>query len=193
MQAHITLTDVRVPADNRLAGARTFKDTTSVLSATRYGVAWQALGHAVAAYELAHAHALERVQFGKPIGNYQLVQNPLARMPAEVTSMQLLCLRLSQLAAEGKLTDAMASLAKMNNAHKARQLIADARDILGGDGILLENHIARHFADIESLYTYEGTDAIQALIVGREVTGVAAFAPRPSPSPNSQGERTTPS
>ena len=97
---------------------------------------------------------------------------------ALITSMQLLCLRLSQLAAAGKMTEGMASLAKMNNAAKARKVVADARDILGGNGILLENHVARHHADMEAVYTYEGTDAIQSLIVGREITGESAFTSR---------------
>lgn len=177
-QADIRLQGVRVPAANRLEGSRTFKDTARVLTATRSSVAWAALGHAQAAYEIALAYATERQQFGRPLAAFQLVQHTLARMLAEVTTMQLLCLRLAQLAQAGCLTDGMASLAKMNNARKARQVIADARDILGGNGILLERHVARHQADIESVYTYEGTDAIQSLIVGREITGHSAFAPR---------------
>ncbi len=98
-------------------------------------------------------------------------------MLAEITNMQLLCLRLSQLLAGGKMTPGMASLAKMNNARKARQICADARDILGGNGILLDYHVARHHADVEAVYTYEGTDNIQSLILGREITGVQAFTP----------------
>jgi len=146
-----------------------------VLTATRYGVAWEAVGHALSAYEAALAYVKEREQFGAPLASYQLVQSKLARMLAEVTTMQLLCLRLSQLAEAGQMTAGMASLAKMNNAAKARQVVADARDILGGNGILLENHVARHQADMEAVYTYEGTDAIQSLIVGREITGESAF------------------
>jgi len=97
-------------------------------------------------------------------------------MLAEITSMQLLCLRLGQLGEEDRVTAGMASLAKMNNAAKARAIVADARDILGGNGILLEHHVARHHADIEAIYSFEGTDSIQALIVGREITGLSAFA-----------------
>lgn len=175
-QAQIKLDGVRVPAANRLAGANSFKDTARVLTATRYGVAWEAIGHAVAAYEYALAYAQERVQFGKPLVAFQLVQQKLAWMLAEITSMQFLCFRLSQLLAAGKMTPGMASLAKLNNAAKARKIVADARDILGGNGILLEHHVARHQADVEAVYTYEGTDHIQTLIVGREITGVAAFA-----------------
>jgi glutaryl-CoA dehydrogenase len=160
-QAQITLDGVRVPAGNRLAHSRGFADTARVLTATRSGVAWEAAGHALAAYEAALAYVREREQFGTPLAG-----------------MQLLCLRLAQLTEDGRMTAGMASLAKMNNAAKARQVVADARDILGGNGILLENHVARHHADMEAVYTYEGTDAIQSLIVGREITGESAFTSR---------------
>jgi len=177
-QTDITLTGVRVPAENRLALSHSFKDTSSVLTATRSGVAWEAIGHAIAAYEIALTYAQERKQFGKALVNFQIIQNKLASMLANVTSMQLLCLRLSQLQAEGKMTGSMASLAKMNNARLAREVVADAREMLGGNGILLEYHIARHHADIEAVFTYEGTDTIQSLIVGRDITGVQAFSAR---------------
>ncbi|HEV2456744.1 MAG TPA: acyl-CoA dehydrogenase family protein [Ktedonobacterales bacterium] len=175
-QTDIALRGVRVPAGNRLTGARSFKDTARVLTATRSGVAWEAVGHAVAAYEIALNYVCERKQFGRPLASFQLIQNKLAAMLANVTTMQLLCLRLAQLQAEGKMTEGMASLAKMNNARLAREVVAEAREMLGGNGILLEYHVARHFADIEAVFTYEGTDTIQSLIVGREVTGMAAFA-----------------
>ena len=177
-QTDITLTDVHVPVENRLALSRSFKDTALVLTATRSAVAWEAVGHAVAAYEIALTYARERIQFSKPLASFQIIQNKLAAMLANVTTMQLLCLRLSQLEAEGKMTAAMASLAKMNNARLAREVVADAREMLGGNGILLEYHIARHHADIEAVFTYEGTDTIQSLIVGRELTGMQAFAHR---------------
>ena len=177
-QTDITLTDVRVPVENRLAFSRSFKDTALVLTATRSGVAWEAVGHAIAAYEIALTYARERIQFGQPLTSFQLIQNKLANMLANVTTMQLLCLRLSQLQAQGKMTGPMASLAKMNNARLAREVIADAREMLGGNGILLEYHIARHHADIEAVFTYEGTDTVQSLIVGREITGRQAFSPR---------------
>ncbi len=175
-QAEITLDGVRVPAENRLPGCTRFSDVSRVLDRTRYTVAWRAMGMAQAAYEFALAHALRREQFGQPIAGYQLVQDKLVRMLAEVTSMQLLCLRLSQLADSGQMTAAMASLAKMNNGAKARAIMADARDILGGDGILVEHHIARYHSDIEAIYTFEGTDSIQKLIVGREITGLSAIS-----------------
>jgi len=177
-QTDITLNDVHVPVGNRLALSRSFKDTALVLTATRSGVAWEAVGHAVAAYEIALTYAKERIQFSKPLASFQIIQNKLAAMLANVTTMQLLCLRLSQLEAEGKMTAAMASLAKMNNARLAREVVADAREMLGGNGILLEYHIARHHADIEAVFTYEGTDTIQSLIVGRELTGMQAFSHR---------------
>nr|WP_204261343.1 acyl-CoA dehydrogenase family protein [Blastococcus saxobsidens] len=177
-QAEITLTDVRVPAENRLANCHSFKDVSQVLDRTRYTVAWRALGLATASYELALAHALEREQFGQPIAGFQLVQDKLARMLAEITSMQLMCWRLSKLADEGRMTAAMASLAKMNHAAKARAIVADARDILGGDGILIDHHVARHFADMEAVFTFEGTDSVQALIVGRAITGLSAISGR---------------
>ncbi|MGY1747520.1 acyl-CoA dehydrogenase family protein [Blastococcus sp. SYSU D00695] len=177
-QAELTLTGVRVPAENRLAGCRSFKDVSQVLDRTRYTVAWRALGLATASYELALAHALQREQFGQPIAGYQLVQDKLARMLAEITAMQLMCWRLSKLADADRMTPAMASLAKMNHAAKARAIVADARDILGGDGILLDHHVARHHADMEAVFTFEGTDSVQALIVGREITGHSAISGR---------------
>ena len=106
------------------------------------------------------------------------MQDKLARMLAEITSMQLMCWRLSRLADGRRMTAAMASLAKMNHAAKARAIVADARDILGGDGILLGNHVARHHADMEAIFTFEGTDSVQALIVGREITGLSAISGR---------------
>ena len=118
----------------------------------------------------------ERTQFGKPLVSFQIVQEKLVKMLAEVCSMQLYCLRLGRLIEEGKLTDTIAAIAKMNNTRKARQVVAEARDLLGGNGILLDFHVIRHMADIESLHTYEGTETIQTLIVGRDITGVGAFA-----------------
>ena len=174
-QTEIALDGVCVPAESRLPGCHGYRDVARHLASTRYTVAWRALGHAEAAYEAALAYVLGREQFGRPLAGYQLVQDRLARMLAEITAMQLLCLRLSQLVDSGRLTAGMASLAKMNNAAKARAIVAEARDLLGGNGILLEHHVARHHADLEALYTFEGTDSIQSLIVGREITGSSAF------------------
>jgi glutaryl-CoA dehydrogenase len=175
-QADIALDGVRVPVDNRLVGARSFEDTSRFLSHSRQGVAWEALGHAEAAYVHALEYALERRQFGRPIASFQLIQDKLARMLAEITSMRLLCMRLAQLNEAGAATLATSSLAKLHTASAARRVCADARDLMGGNGLLLDHHVARHLADVEATYTYEGTDTVQALIVGREITGMQAFA-----------------
>ncbi len=174
-QADIKLSGVRVAANSRLPDAKTFQDTGRVLAETRNACAWSALGHAVGAYEVALTHARRRHQFGKPLVSFQLVQGQLVKMLADVTSMQLYCLRLGRLIEEGKMTESMAALAKMNNTRRAREVIASARDVLGGDGILLDRHVMRHYTDIEAIYTYEGTESIQTLIVGRDITGVSAF------------------
>jgi glutaryl-CoA dehydrogenase len=174
-QAHIVLENVRVPAGNRLAKSSSFRDVSAVLNTTRSTVAWEALGHAVAAYEIAVRYAHERVQFGKPIESYQLVQNRLANMLADLTAMQLICFRTAALQDEGRLTNEQASLAKLFTGQKSRALCRDARDLLGGNGLLLENHVARHLTDMEVVHTYEGTDFIQSLIIGRDITGVSAF------------------
>ena len=174
-QAEITLTDVRVAETSRLPDASSFRDTARVLAGTRNAVAWAALGHATAAYEVALQYCQERTQFGKPLVSFQIVQDKLVKMLAEVCSMQLYCLRLGRLIEEGSLTDTIAAIAKMNNTRKARQVVAEARDLLGGNGILLDFHVMRHMADMEALHTYEGTQTIQTLLVGRDITGVSAF------------------
>ncbi len=174
-QADITLTEVRIPAANRLPGGTSFKDTGRVLASTRNSVAWGALGHATAAYEIALAYTQQREQFGRPLARFQLVQDKLVRMLAEVTAMQLYCMRLARLSETGQLTDTIAALAKFNNTRKAREVTLEARELLGGNGILLEYHVVRHMADIEAIYTYEGTADIQELIVGRKITGLSAF------------------
>ena len=174
-QARITLTNVRVPLDAVLPGTHTFQDTAVVLFATRLGVAWSALGHATAVFEAALNYAQQRVQFGKPIAGFQIVQERLTLMLSELTSMQLHCLRLAELDAAGTLRPIQASLAKFHNTRAARSLASLARDMLGGNGILLENHVIRHLADIESIHTYEGTESIQSLLIGRDLTGVSAF------------------
>jgi glutaryl-CoA dehydrogenase len=175
-QAHISLHDVHVPAANVLPGARSFKDTARVLAGTRSTCAWAALGHAVAAYDTALTYAKHREQFGRPLCSFQIVQDRLVKMLADVTAMQLYCLQLGRLAERDQLTDTIAGLAKLNNTRKARQICAEARDLLGGNGILLENHVIRHMTDIEAIHTYEGTETMQTLIVGRDITGIGAFA-----------------
>ncbi|PRQ11643.1 acyl-CoA dehydrogenase [Corynebacterium sp. 13CS0277] len=175
-QSLITLQDCRVPDSARLPGVHSFKDVAAVLSATRSGVAWMALGHGIACYEAALAHAAERIQFGKPLAHFQLIQQRLADQLQKVTAMALHCRRLADLEAAGALTPEMAALAKVHNTRAAREIAADARDMLGGSGILLDNHVIRHMVDMETLHTYEGTDTIQSLIVGRAITGKGAFA-----------------
>ena len=158
-------------ADARLAKARTWDDTNYVLAKSRQTVAWEALGHAVAAYEAAVTYSLRRRQFGRPLARFQLIQDKLAHMLSDITGMQLMCTRMSQLQAEGRVSIEHAAIAKLNTGDGARRVCAMARDILGGNGILLDHHVARHHADIEAVYTYEGTDSIQSLIVGRAITG----------------------
>jgi glutaryl-CoA dehydrogenase len=175
LQAEITLSGVRVPASHRLEGARTFRDTSRVLAATRGGAAWECVGHAMAAMDAAVGYAAEREQFGRPIAAFQLVQGKLATMAAELTAMQLVCLRLAELQQSGEATGPMASLAKLHNVRKAKLVCSEARDILAGNGLLLENHVARHLTDMEIVDTYEGTDSVQSLILGRALTGISAF------------------
>jgi glutaryl-CoA dehydrogenase len=175
-QAHIVLTDVFVPAENLLPKARTFKDTGRVLFATRLGVAWQAVGQAVACYESAVAYSKQRTQFGRPLAASQMVQERLTRMLSVLTQIQLLVKQMTRLDEAGQLTGPQASLAKYTCTRGAREIAAIARDLLGGNGILLENRVARHFTDIEALHTYEGTESVQALIIGRDITGTSAFA-----------------
>ena len=175
LNAGILLESCTIPAHNRLPGARSFRDVANVLRNTRLGVAWEALGHGQAAYEIALRYARERQQFGRPIAGFQLIQAKLVRMLAELSSMQLLTLRAAQLQQAGRLTDGQAALVKQSNAARGRELVALGREILGGNGILLEHHMARHFTDMEAVYTYEGSNKIITLIVGREITGIAAF------------------
>jgi glutaryl-CoA dehydrogenase len=175
-QADIGLDNVRVPAENRLPGARSFKDTGRVLASTRNTCAYAALGHAVAAFDAALSYSRQRMQFGKPLCSFQIVQERLTRMLAEITSMQLICFRIARLTEQDRATHTIAGLAKMNNTRRAREVIAEARDLLGGNGLLLDYHVIRHMADIEAIHTFEGTETIQTLIVGRDITGVGAFA-----------------
>jgi glutaryl-CoA dehydrogenase len=175
-QAEIELVDVRVPAENKLPGAESFRDCAAVLVTTRAVCAWAALGHAVAGYDAALTYAKRRTQFGKPLVSFQLIQDRLVKMLMKVTAMQLYCRRLADLALVGRVEPTLAGLAKAHNTSTARVVLAEARDLLGGNGILLEFHVVRHLADIEAVHTFEGTEAMQTLIVGRDITGVSAFA-----------------
>jgi glutaryl-CoA dehydrogenase len=173
--ATITLDGVRVPEANRLQNARSFRDTAKVLRLTRAGVAWMAVGCARGAYEHALAYAKERQQFGRPIAGFQLVQDQLVRMLANVTASACLCVRLSQLQDAGLADDQQSALAKAFCTVRMRETVGLARELLGGNGILLEHHVGRFVADAEAIYSYEGTREINTLIVGRAITGVGAF------------------
>jgi glutaryl-CoA dehydrogenase len=174
--ALITLSDVRVPEANRLAGANSFKDTAKVLLMTRAGVAWMSVGCARGAYRHALAYARDREQFGRPIAAFQLVQDLLVRMLANTTASATLCARLSQLQDGGLAYDEHASLAKMFCTVRMRETVGYARELLGGNGILLEHNVGRYVADAEAIYSYEGTREMNTLIVGRSITGHSAFA-----------------
>jgi glutaryl-CoA dehydrogenase len=174
-QADIVLDNVQVPEENRLPGARSFKDTGKVLASTRSTCAWAALGHATSAYDTALRYALQRRQFGQALAGFQIIQQRLVSMLADLTAMQLYCLQIGRLAEAGRLTETVAGLAKMHNTRKARAIAADARDMLGGNGILLDYQVARHMADLEAIHTFEGTETMQTLIVGRAITGIGAF------------------
>ena len=171
----ITMTNCRVPEENRLQQDKSFRDTARVLRLTRYGVAWEATGCAMGAYENALKYCQQRWQFGKPIGSFQLVQDILAKMLGNITASQCLVVRMAQLEAQGKLTDAHAALAKAFTTAKCRETVAWARELLGGNGIAAEYNVGRFFADAEALYSYEGTFQMQNLIVGKTITGISAF------------------
>lgn len=173
--ALITLENCRVKEENRLQNANSFKDTGKVLRMTRAGVAWQAVGCARGAYELALAYTHDRHQFGKSISSFQLVQDLLVEMLSNLTAAQTMVFRLSQLQDEGKLTDEQASLAKVFCSLRTRDIVSHARELFGGNGILIEHDIARFVADAEAIYSYEGTKEINSLIVGRSITGKSAF------------------
>jgi glutaryl-CoA dehydrogenase len=173
--ALITLDGVRVPEENRLQNANSFRDTANVLRMTRASVAWSAVGCARGAYEHALRYAQERTQFGRPLVRFQLVQDLLVRMLANITASAAMCTRVSQLQDEGRLADEHASLAKMFCTMRMRETVGWARELMGGNGILLENHVGRYVADAEAIYSYEGTREVNTLIVGRAVTGTSAI------------------
>lgn len=175
-QAEITLDGVQVGANALLPHARSFKDVSRTLVETRVSVGWSALGHATAMFEAALSYATQRSQFGKPLAAHQMVQERLAKMLAELTNMQLQCRAVAQLQARGAMRPSQASMLKYHNTRAARRIASVSRDMLGGNGILLENHVIRHLTDVEALHTYEGTESVQALILGRDLTGLSAFA-----------------
>jgi glutaryl-CoA dehydrogenase len=173
--AHITLDGCRVPEENRLQEANSFRDTARVLKVTRAGVAWMAVGCARGAYEHALRYAREREQFGRPIGSFQLVQDLLARMLGNTVASECMLVRLSQLEDADALRDEQAALAKAYTTARTRETTGWARELLAGNGILLDNHVGRFVADSEAIYSYEGTREINSLIVGRAITGFGAF------------------
>jgi glutaryl-CoA dehydrogenase len=173
--ADIVLTDVRVPEADRLQNANSFKDAAKVLRQTRSGVAWEAVGVMLAAYEIAQAYATSREQFGKPIGSFQLVQDLLVRMLGNLTASLGMCVRLAQLQDAGRYRDEHSALAKAYCTTRMREVVGWARELLAGNGIVLDYDIGRFVADAEALYSYEGTREINTLIVGRAVTGLSAF------------------
>jgi glutaryl-CoA dehydrogenase len=173
--ATINLYNCRVPDENRLVKASSFKDTAAVLRMTRAGVAWEAVGCAQGAYEHALRYACQRNQFDRPIAGFQLVQDLLVRMLSNVTASQCMALRLSQLQDGGLMKEEHASLAKAFCTVRARETVGWARELLGGNGILLDHNVARFVADAEAIYSYEGTREINSLVVGRAITGIGAF------------------
>ncbi|MFN3539369.1 MAG: acyl-CoA dehydrogenase family protein [Rhodococcus sp. (in: high G+C Gram-positive bacteria)] len=173
--ADIHLENCRVPVGNKLAEANSFADTAKVLRLTRGGVAFQAVGVMMGAYERAVAYAREREQFGSPIASFQLISDLIARMTANITAALGMAIRVAQLQDNGVHHDEHAALAKTFCTTRLRETVGWAREILGGNGILIEHDVIRFFADAEALYSYEGTAQINNLIVGRGVTGFGAF------------------
>jgi glutaryl-CoA dehydrogenase len=173
--ADIVLTGCRVPEADRLQGANTFKDTGRVLQLTRGGVAWNSVGCQMGAYEAALRYSVQREQFGRPIAGFQLIQDLLVKMLGNITASLGLTVRVAELQEAGRCTDAQAALAKAYCTSRMRETVAYAREVLGGNGILLDHDVARFFNDAEALYSYEGTREINTLIVGRAITGIGAF------------------
>jgi alkylation response protein AidB-like acyl-CoA dehydrogenase len=171
----ITLKDVRVSEANRLQGGNSFRDTARVLRMTRYMVGWASTGIQMGAFEATLKYTQERLQFGKPISSFQMVQDLLAKMLGNVTACQCLMVRLAQMADAGKLGDHHAALAKAFCTARSRETVAWGRELLGGNGIVADYNVARFFADAEALYSYEGTYQMQNLIVGKAITGRGAF------------------
>ena len=186
-QTHVTLRDCHVPESARLPKADGLGSTLSVLTHSRYGVGWDGLGQAADCYETALAYAKVREQFGQPIASFQLVQQKLVEMVNEISLSQLLSIHVGRLKDSGELDPATVSMFKMNNVAKARRIAATAREVLGGNGILLDYRVMEHMADIEGVYTYEGTNDVNTLIVGQAITGHRAFSPR---SPQRADEKT---
>jgi glutaryl-CoA dehydrogenase len=173
--SELSFQDCRIPLENRLPGVKGLKGPLGCLSQARYGIAWGAVGAAMACYDWALQYAQQRIQFGKPIASFQLVQQKLVWMVTEITKAQLLCLQLGRLKDEGKARAQQISMAKMNNVQIALETARMARDIMGAAGIVDEHPVIRHMLNLETVNTYEGTHDIHTLIVGRDITGLDAF------------------
>lgn len=171
----LVFSDVKVPKANILPGKDGLGAPLGCLDKARYGIAWGVVGAAMDCYEAARKYALERIQFGKPIASFQLVQKKLTEMLTEITKAQLVCWRLGQLMDAGKATTPQISLAKRNNVAMALDIARESRQILGGMGITQDYPIMRHMMNLESVVTYEGTHDIHLLIMGAEITGIQAF------------------
>jgi glutaryl-CoA dehydrogenase len=179
MRASITselaFQDCAIPLENKLPGVKGLKGPLSCLNQARYGIAWGAVGAAMACYDWTLQYAQQRIQFDKPIGAFQLVQQKLVWMITEITKAQLLALQLGRLKDQGRLRPQQVSLAKMNNVWMALETARLARDVLGAAGIIDEHPVIRHMLNLETVKTYEGTHDIHTLIVGRDITGLDAF------------------
>ena len=173
--SELAFQECRIPAENLLSNSDGLRSPLSCLNQARYGIAWGAVGAAMACYQTALEYSRQRIQFGKPIASYQLVQQKLVHMVTEVTKAQLLCLQLGRLKDAGRLRHTQVSLAKRNNVAAALGIARAARDILGANGIMDEYPVIRHLLNLESVYTYEGTHDIHTLIVGRYITGISAL------------------
>ncbi|RFA16696.1 acyl-CoA dehydrogenase [Subtercola boreus] len=173
--ADITLENVRVPESMRLQNGNSFRDTAAVLRLTRAEVAWAAVGNSIGAYDAAVRYTKQRVQFGKPIGSHQLVQDLLVKSLGNITASLGMVVQVSKMLDAGTQRDEHSALAKAYATSRMRETVAWCREALGGNGIVLEYDVARHFADAEALYSYEGTREMNTLIVGRKITGFAAF------------------
>jgi glutaryl-CoA dehydrogenase len=167
--------DCEIPEENILPESGGLKSPLMCLNQARYGIAWGVLGAAMACYDTALHYAQTRIQFDKPIGSFQLIQNKLVYMLTEITKGQLLCWKIGRMKDAGTLTHTQVSLAKRNNCHHALEIARSAREILGANGILDEYPVMRHAANLESVKTYEGTHEIHTLIIGQDITGIGAF------------------
>lgn len=173
--SELLFADCLIPEENLLPASSGLKSPLMCLTQARYGIAWGAIGAAMACYETALRYAQQRIQFGKPIAGFQLTQQKLVSMVTEISKAQLLCLHLGRLKDQSKLKPAQVSMAKMNNVGVALEIARTARGILGANGITGEYPIMRHMNNLESVYTYEGTNEIHTLILGQHLTGIAAF------------------